>query len=455
MNSLLWMPEKGYYGEYLYGREHMTLSPRMESLGESLSILFDIAAPEQQREMLARLPLLDYGTPTTYPQTPGIPPYHNESVWPFVQAFWNLAAAKNHSDSIVAEGLSAMLRHTALFLTNKENLVASTGSPYGTEINSDRQLWSVAGNLAMVYKVLFGLNLSEDGIHLSPMIPAGFAGQYRLDNLHYRQATLSIRVSGSGTGIRSQLLDGKPFDGIIRTSLQGAHTVEMVLEPDTKNRTIDFRYSENVVAPDTPDVYLADEKLIWKPISGADAYRVYRDGKPWKIVRDTVFSLSEDLLSARHEYQVAAEDARGIASFLSYPVYSHPLALTYSGHFGDSAVPLLLTRESLPTSASITVPEEGEYALQIHYANGAGPKNTDNQCALRSVYIDGEWSGVAVMPQRGLGAWDDWGWSSRIAKHLAAGKHSIELRMEKIDGNMNFQKNDVHVDRVEVRRISE
>lgn len=450
MNLLLWMPSQGYYGEYLYGREHMALSPRMESLGESLSILFDIASAEQQKEMLVKLPLLDYGTPTVFPQTPGIPPYHNESVWPFVQAFWNLAAAKNRSDRLVAHGLSTMLRHTALFLTNKENLVASTGSPHGTEINSDRQLWSVAGSLAMVYRVLFGLNFHEDGIHLSPIIPTGFDGQYRLENLHYRQAVLSLSVRGSGTDIRAQLLDGNSFDGVIRPSLHGAHTIEIVLGARDADRMTSPRFSENNVAPDTPEVHFVDGKLIWKPIAGANTYQIYRDGQLWRSVQGTALALSAEQSLARHEYQVMASDRNGITSFLSAPVTADPLAQVFSARFDKLGTSRTLTRESLPVSTSIVIPEDGKYVLEIYYANGSGPKNTDNQCALRSVYIDGKFSGVAIMPQRGLGAWEDWGLSSRITEHLAAGKHSIELRMEKNDNNMNFQKNDVRVDHVKI-----
>ncbi|RYZ95011.1 MAG: glycogen debranching protein, partial [Sphingobacteriaceae bacterium] len=43
INKHLWMPEKGYYGQYLYGRKYKILSPKSEALGEALAILFDIA----------------------------------------------------------------------------------------------------------------------------------------------------------------------------------------------------------------------------------------------------------------------------------------------------------------------------------------------------------------------------------------------------------------------------
>ena len=72
------------------------------------------------------------GLPPVYPQTPAIVPYHNRSVWPFVQAFWNLAAAKLDDGDALLAGMSSIARSTALLLTNKENFVLESGDPAGT-----------------------------------------------------------------------------------------------------------------------------------------------------------------------------------------------------------------------------------------------------------------------------------------------------------------------------------
>jgi hypothetical protein len=454
MNQLLWMQDKGYYGEYLYGRAHPVLSPRMDALGESLAMLFEIATPAQQREMLKNLPLLDYGIPTVYPQTPGIPPYHNESVWPFVQAFWNLAAARNHADAIVADGLSVLLRHTSFFLTNKENLVASSGSPSGTEINSDRQLWSIAGNLAMVYRILFGMSFQADGIHLAPFIPTDFAGSYQLDDLRFRQATLSIHVSGSGSQIRTQTLDGKPFNGIIPAILRGHHHVNLVLA-GTDDRAITPHQSIDVIAPDTPEVRIEQNQLVWTAVPGASIYQVYRDGKPWQQIKGTVFPIGISSVKSAPEYQVEAIAENGIASFMSAPIVDESHETVLSAWFDKDHHPVELMRETtVEAQTTITVIEGGIYELQIHYANGSGPITTDNQCGLRSLYIDQQFSGVIVMPQRGSEQWDDWALSNRIQHLFKPGKHTIELRMEKKDNNMNFIHNRVQVDEVEARKIS-
>jgi len=93
INKYLWVPDKGYYGQYLYGRNSKILSPRSEALGEALSVLFGIADDEKQKLVIAKTPVMDFGIPCIYPQIPNIPPYHNNAVWPFVQTYYGLAAA--------------------------------------------------------------------------------------------------------------------------------------------------------------------------------------------------------------------------------------------------------------------------------------------------------------------------------------------------------------------------
>lgn len=38
----------------------------------------------------------------------------------------------------------------------------------------------------------------------------------------------------------------------------------------------------------------------------------------------------------------------------------------------------------------IDIPEAGEYYLDFRYSNGSGPWNTDNKCALRSLFLNKE-----------------------------------------------------------------
>ena len=230
INERFWIESRGYYGQYLYGRVWQALSPRAEALGEALSILFDIPDLPRQDQILRSQPFVEYGVPTVFPQTPNVPAYHNRSVWPFVQAFWNLAAAKRQDGTALLIGLASTFRAAALFTTNKENFSAETGDPAGLVISSDRQLWSVAGSLAMVYRVFFGMDFRQDGLYLHPVIPEELKGPRTLTNFHYRKMTLDIEVRGFGANIHSFTLDGKPAAPRVSAGLSGLHRILIQLD---------------------------------------------------------------------------------------------------------------------------------------------------------------------------------------------------------------------------------
>jgi neutral trehalase len=63
INKYLWMNDKGYYAQYLYGRNYKIQSPRAEALGEALCILFGIADAAQQASIVTNTPVTAYGYP--------------------------------------------------------------------------------------------------------------------------------------------------------------------------------------------------------------------------------------------------------------------------------------------------------------------------------------------------------------------------------------------------------
>jgi glycogen debranching enzyme len=93
INKHLWMNDKGYYGQYLYGRNFKILSPKSEALGEALCVLFGIADEKRQKTIVENTPVTAFGISCIYPQIADIPPYHNNAVWPFVQSYLALASA--------------------------------------------------------------------------------------------------------------------------------------------------------------------------------------------------------------------------------------------------------------------------------------------------------------------------------------------------------------------------
>jgi hypothetical protein len=458
LNKHLWIAEKGYYGQFLYGRSYYSLSPKSEALGEALTILFGIADQSRAENVIAKTPVVAFGTPCIYPQIPNIPPYHNDAIWPFVEAFWTWASAKTGNASSVEHGLASIYRAASLFNTNKENMVATTGDYLGTEINSDRQLWSVAGNLATVYRIFFGMSFTQEGLRFDPFVPAVYAGGKTLTKFKYRNSTLTINLRGEGSVVQSVLLDSKKLTrAFIPSDLAGDHVMEISLAAST-NKSGGVNIVENKYAPETPVVTLKGRQLQWQPVQNAKSYEVVLNAKNLAPCTTTSFEIGN--ADRFTEYQVKAIDAEGFESFLSEPVEVIPEGASINVSVAESNGPLQDIQKGYSGSGYVklekdqkqkvrfaaSIPKSGRYRIDAHYANGNGPINTENKCAIRSIEINGNDSGVLVLPQRGKDVWTDWGFSSPLFVDLSAGKHEVVLLFNTFNNNMNVDENSALVD---------
>ena len=477
INKYLWMADKGYYAQYLYGRPYLTVSPRFEALGEALAVLFDVADPERAKTIFSKSPVTDYGVTCIFPQIPGIPPYHNDAIWPFVQSYWNLAAAKVGNEEALNRGLAAIYRAGALFLTNYENFVAGTGDFDGTEINSDRMLWSMAGNLAMVHRVFIGMSFEADGIRFQPVVPKTYRGKKTLSNFHYRNAVLHITVKGFGNQIKSILLDGKPLkDAFLPANLTGAHVINIQLK---NNDFSDQQINElpNFFTLPAPQARREGNLLKWDALKDAKHYRVYKNGQYLGNTAKTEMEVSP-IDGQFSEYKVSAVEeilfpvGELIAeeyvteSFTSEPViftdadaikifemeaFAPASKLPYSNFSGSGFIEIS-TATNKRIECHIKVETAGEYLLNVHYSNGSGPWNTDNKCAIRSLTVNGSYAGVLVFPQRGKDEWSDWGFSNSRSVSLQQGENMVVISFEDWNNNMNVDVNTAMLDYLSVVR---
>ncbi|MBD1395676.1 glycogen debranching protein [Pontibacter sp. JH31] len=464
INDKLWQEEKGYYGQYLYGRNYLSLSPRSEALGEALTVLFGIADDAKAQKIVASTPVYEFGIPSIFPQIPNIPPYHNNGIWPFVQAYWTLAAAKTGNELATVESLNALYRPAALFLTNKENFVASNGDYAGTQVNSDRQLWSVAGYLGMTYKLLFGMDFQADKLVFQPFVPESYKGNRQLTNFRYRNAILDIEMQGFGNKISSITLDGQPLEvAAIPASLSGNHKVMIVLANEISNKGKQNKVAHHV-SPVVPTVTFANGKLSWQPVEGAVNYTVLKNGKATQQTTETGIAVQAGDFA---EYQVIATDAAGYGSFASEPVAVYAAALEqvyeaekvakpakqpYKGFTGKGFVELS-KKVNTTVNFKVTAPETGMYAIDFRYANGNGPINTDNKAAIRTLKKGTELAGTIVLPQRGIGEWSDWGYTNKVWVRLEKGIHQLSLTFEPANENMNGEINQAMIDHLRLIRV--
>jgi glycogen debranching enzyme len=457
INRYLWLPEKGYYGQYLYGRSHLMLSPRAESLGEALCVLFDIAENKNAEQVISNVPILDFGIPCFYPQIPNIPPYHNNAVWPFVQAYWALASAKAGNESSVLESIAAIYRPAALFLTNKENFVADNGDFKGTQINSSNMLWSLSGNLAIVYKIFFGLEFQSNKLVFHPFVPTVFAGHRELKNFSYRKASLDIEMDGSGNKIKSFEINGKPSKPELDENISGRVSIKIILENDN-NQQQSIHKVDNYFSLPNPTLKISENQLSWDSIKDADHYEIIQNGKILTLTKNAHFLIDTNKFS---EYQVVAVDDKNIPSFASEPLYAGndkgiqifqmedyaPISTSIkSANFHGSGYIEISKNQNTNIILSVEVKQSGTYLIQFRYANGNGPINTDNKCALRNLNVNGKFVGAMVFPQRGKDEWSNWGYTNIIQVILQKGKNEIALSFEKNNENMNGEINQALLD---------
>ncbi|WP_232324613.1 MGH1-like glycoside hydrolase domain-containing protein [Pedobacter cryoconitis] len=463
INKYLWMPEKGYYGQYLYGRQFKILSPRSEALGAALTVLFDIADAVQQKSVIANTPVTKFGIPCIYPQIPNIPPYHNNAVWPFVQAYWSLAAAKTGNAAALMQSMSAIYRPAALFLTNKENFVSTSGDFAGTQINSSNMLWSLAGNISLVYSVLFGMDMQANALVFKPFIPEILKGERTLTNFKYRNAVLDIKLSGYGNQIKSITLDGKPLPGaMVSATLKGKHQIDIILA-DNKLEQGKVATSADYFSVAAPALKKVNNQISWEKVAGAETYHISCNGKEIAQTQDLSYTAKQS-----GEFQVIAVDKDKITSFASEPVLITDVKeiqtiametvaakspLPYQGYTTNGFIEISKAKNNKIT-LEIDIAEAGIYAIDFRYANGNGPTNTENKCAIRTFNVDGQFAGTFVFPQRGKEEWSDWGFSNINTVKLTTGTHEFQLSLEDWNENMNGEINQAMLDYLRLIRIN-
>ncbi len=429
INDELWMDDKGYYAMYRYGRDNLILNPRAETLGEALAVMWDVAPAGRAASITENNPTTPFGVGVFYPQIADMPPYHNNSLWPWVGAWWALANAKAGNEEGVMEAIGSVFRPAALFATNKENFVLDNGD-IATELNSSNMLWCLSGNLALTHKVLFGIEFEKDGLAFHPFVPRALGATRTLTGFPYRGAKLDITVSGYGSEIRSFKVNGKeqaPF--IPASKAKGTMKIEIVMADNTP-APMKVNRVANAKAPLTPTTWIEDgNRLMWNPIEYIDHYIIVRDGREVATTRATSWDVSRP-----GEWQVIGVDAAGIPGFASEPRSTRSVkAIDLGGTDTD--------RQSGTVTVPVEVDKEGDYFVSLVYANGEGPVNTENKCAIRTLSVDGTTAGTIVMPQRGRDNWDDHGRTNSLRVHLTPGHHTLALELRPENENMNIDVN--------------
>lgn len=449
-----WLEHRGLFSSFIMTPADSAPARRYDLLGSALAVLSGVATGEQARTVLANYPHLAKGPPVIWPQQPGAAIYHNRAMWPFVTAYWLRAARAVRNDTVVNLGIRSLMRGAALNLSNMENFEIVTGEAWveegelsGPVVNSQRQLWSVAGYLSMVHDVIFGLEASGHGIRFHPYI------------------TRDVRHA-LFANTNSVVLNDFPYHG--RTI-----TVVVALPPLTGNRAGAYRVGEMrlngkpITREFIPDAALADRNVLSiglvdtpEPAAAAtliddawDARRLFSPATPvisGVVARDSGIRVDFELDSAAPDdiaFNVWRDGVR-LASGLAgntrtwtdtVPVGAHCYTVEayfpVSGNTSHRARPVCHVETTRIASAQgdhgtfeVTPPHGGETLLRLVYGHDAGPINTGITCAVAHVEVrhaatgDLVGEGYLMMPHLGTADPGRRGVSSPLRVLLRAGE---------------------------------
>ncbi len=499
INQNFWLSSEGLYSSLKYTELDQTILKKFDLLGESLAVILGVADESKAASIMENYPHTIAGPPVIWPQQPLIPIYHNRSIWPFVTSYVLRAARKAKNDTAVNHNVLSLMRGAALNLSNMENFEFLTlanwyddGIYSGPVINSQRQLWSVAGYLSMVLDVVFGRETTQDGIRFHPFLTKQLrnslfkdSANIRLNNLPYKEKIFHIELilppadsqMGGYYEVSSVSLNGSSIssDEFLSAGMLNAEN-QLVIQ------IVDAAASMNSITVVEDD---GEFRLFWAPkeprlnsisIDGGllrlhydsngennVVFNIYRNGK--LVASDLTETSWVDLDSGNHASETYCYAlAMRYIGFDNVSHHSKPQCYWSSGTIEEINVPdsRLVSNNSASTEfnhgrehfndwgypgeeleiTTYTPGRTGLHYIQLVYGNKMGPVNTGITASVKWIeVIDnaiGEVvsSGAVFMPH--LKDWDIWGDSSFLSVSLDAGR-SYRIRISDAY-NMSYLK---------------
>jgi hypothetical protein len=224
INAELYRPELGTYAYYLHVPSG-TYVDRSEDISAGIIYLYGIADARRALEYHARFTPTPYGYRNLDPVMPvGEAHYHGGNVWENQEGYHGWALARLDRPDELAPFI---FWHARAGLPLKE-WREGTIRPATGEMHTifKHLLWGSLGYTSYWTRGVFGLQYERDGLRFDPCVPTLFGRAFsaELRNVRYREANLTIALSGRGVVLERVLLDGTQVDSI-PTNLQGAHRV--------------------------------------------------------------------------------------------------------------------------------------------------------------------------------------------------------------------------------------
>ncbi|MBK9265537.1 MAG: hypothetical protein IPM54_37835 [Polyangiaceae bacterium] len=505
IRSRLYLPDRKMYSTFVTTELDQAPTLQYDLLGSAFAVLFEVATPAQAADIVAQYPHLPKGPPVIWPQQRDVRIYHNRGIWPFVTAFWAKAAAKVGNADAVDHAVHSLARGAALNLSNMENFEVVSGANMlhegptsGPVVNSQRQLWSVAGYISMVHDVLFGLEATQKGVRFRPNITRSsrntlFAGmnQIALSNVKFQGKTVNVvvslpeapatngmldiaRVRLNGNEISTDFVDVAMlgdfnlFEVELSAGSDATRSITVISEQQASNPQ--FLYGPRT--PAISSLSIVNDRVqvgFTVPENGSDVtFNVYRNGSrvaenlpgtttnwldpdsgahattTYCYTVEAVFGSSGNASQRAQPSCYWGPNAQRIQTWNAQTFQANGGTLTFNHgrwHYEDWGDPndTLMIANVQPT-------QSGWHYLQVEAGNGAGNVTSGITCGMKAIEVweSGTLVGGGYLTMPHLAApgdpnpWGQWRTSNLIPVNLTAGKtYFLVIREDMASGNMS------------------
>ena len=424
INQTMWNESLGRYSSFLIDEVFARQSNVSCNLAQAACVLFDIADDDRATTLVARTPFYLTGIPTIYPSRHSAP-MGNQAA--FVQGLWNLAAAHADNQMALRYGLAALYRWAAF-----NGFGGAAASP-------QHNLLAACAVAAMSLKITAGITLSPEGIEFNPCVPDCFAGSKTISGIRYRGATFNLTIVGTGSAIKSFVVDGKPQNtNFLHSDVTGEHNIVITLEAPAQPATQHVNISQPAICPFTPELQWTGDSARIVNFNSNLTYSVVINNRSFAGVHE-VFSVPVEEENKPLSIIHVVARGGGIESQPSQPrEFVSPNALTTYplarfANAGSKLLPAHLSKQVVEFSADgineITISafaqRAGYYYLDVLYSCGAASVSITPMC---QVWVNTHRQDVLVLPVLGANQWRTFGYSNRIKVALLAGKNTIRLQ---------------------------
>lgn len=452
INDHLWIPNLGYYSQYMYGNFFPIQSQIADAEGNSLALCLGTASEGQRKLIFENLPRSPYGL------TIQVPLAFNS---PFLlaglstEAMWAVAASADHNAHALLNALSAVIRSAALKYKDED-----------AALSADEN----AALMAVFLRGIAGVSHTPHGLRVAPCVPKGLKGPIAVTGIRHGKSSYNVIISGTGTAIASIDIDGRKLSSdTIPQMADGHHLIKISMRQEA-GEDIAAMAAPVVIAPvwapATPHVRVSAETRRIRIINYSDSlsYAVFANG----IRMDDITTGSYPLYRAKAYTELMMTP---IASYRWTGYGPRPISYIPDGASvtvqAEREVPAVSFVRSIRADhdslvelspeinarlrLSAEVAEEGDYIIDVRYADSP----LGGTAALRTLLVNGRRCGVVVMPHLDAGTDSKgFGFSNPLKATLRQGSNIISLDYIKpYNDNPDDPKNTVLIDYIRLIKL--